>query len=222
MKNNLRVVFSVLSPLLLVLGDVGLFFSQTMFAGYVLIAFGCVLGLINFASDETFGTTERFHLLTLIATLLMVGLFVFSGIIKNIVIGAVVLFIVDFLIHVIDARNRINSKDEESYEAHNEKEVYDELENIREEFDHVKILEEGVIEDFSLKRQAEKLKEELKSALVLEDPKEGRYFYTEGGKMFHVAGCMAMRKTNKKEIKSSNSRTELLAKGYKSCKICNS
>jgi large-conductance mechanosensitive channel len=222
MKNNFDMILVFISPLLLILGDLGLFFSQTMFLGYVLFAFGCVLGLVNLARNSRFELTERFHLITIIAALLILGTFIFTGVLNQLIIAAIVLFVIDFIIHVIDAREISDEKPVKEYKKHNEEELYHELEEIQDEFNHVKILEEGDIEDVSLRRQAEQIKSELKAATVLQDPKGGRYLYTENGKMFHLAGCMSMQRTKKKEIKTTNSRTELLAKGYKACKVCNS
>ncbi|MGV8162684.1 MAG: hypothetical protein ACP5N2_05130 [Candidatus Nanoarchaeia archaeon] len=221
MKNNFEFTFSLLSPLLLILGDLSLFFSQTMFLGYILLALGCIIGLVALANNSLFEVTERFHLLTIIFSLLILGLFIFTGAINYLVVAAIVLFVINFMIHVIDSKSS-DEGEVKTYKKYNEEELYHELENIKEEFNQVKILQDGIIEDVSMKKQAEQLKAELKSAVVLQDPKEGRYFYTENGKMFHQAGCMAMQRTKKKDVKSTNSRTELLAKGYKSCKVCNS
>ena len=96
------------------------------------------------------------------------------------------------------------------------------MESIKKQLESVKIVEDGRSEDKVLRKQAEQIKKEIKRAVVVEDPKAGRYFYKEEGKTFHVAGCMALGKINKKEIKSSQSRTEVLARGYKPCKVCSS
>ena len=48
------------------------------------------------------------------------------------------------------------------------------------------------------------------------------YQYAQTGKSFHVAGCIALSRTKKENIKTSTSREELIEKGYKTCKVCNS
>ncbi|MCC7574215.1 hypothetical protein KO361_01345 [Candidatus Woesearchaeota archaeon] len=63
----------------------------------------------------------------------------------------------------------------------------------------------------------EKISELKKSVKELKD-----YFYTESGKSFHLGGCIALSRTKQENLKKSNSRQDLINKGYKSCKACNS
>jgi Ca2+/Na+ antiporter len=235
MKYNTSLLLRIISPFFLILGDVGLFFDKTMFAGYILFVVGCSLGLIGVALSSRFDAYERFHLLTSCLGFGILGVFLITGILERVIILALVLFVLNFVLMVMNLtgnNKKVNSSEEENetevkddkYKKFHEKKLYDELENIKDEFNHIQILEEGDIsslKDLSLKNEAEQIKKDISDAIIVQDPKEGRYFFKESGKMFHVKGCVALKKLNKKEIKSSNSRTELLAKGYKSCKSCN-
>lgn len=234
MKYKISFLLKLLSPLLLILGDLGLFFDRTIYAGYIMFALGSSFGLIGAALSSKHDSYERFSMLTSCLGFALLGVFMFTGILQRVVILALLLFVVDFVLMVIDLKTEIKNKKKkkkapveksENYKKFNEKEIYSELENIKEEVAHIQILEEGDIEDvedLSVKKQAEQIKKEFSEAIVVQDPKEGRYFFKENGKTFHVKGCIALRKIDKKETKSSNSRTGLLARGYKSCKSCNS
>jgi Ca2+/Na+ antiporter len=225
MKNTFATMLNVVAPSLLILGDLGLFFDKTMFAGYILFILGCAFGLIGVALSSKFESYERFNLLTSLMGFAIIALFVFTGILERVIIVALVLFVVNFVLMVVSLKKDAPVKQDEKYKKFNEKRLYNELDNIKEELGQVKIFEEGNvsdIEDLSLRNKAKQIKNDLAQAIVLEDPKEGRYFYKETGKMFHLKDCVSLQRANKKEIKASNSRTELLAKGYKSCKLCNS
>jgi hypothetical protein len=228
MKNNISLLLKVISPLLLLLGDAGLFFDKTMFAGYVLFILGCAFGFIGAAASSRFDVYERFHLLASLLGFGILGVFIITGILERVIILALILFVINFMLRVIDLRKeskRRTSKKEEKYKKINEEELYNELDNIKDEVNNIQILEEGSmndIADLSLKKEAEQIKKDFSQSIIVQDPKEGRYFYKENGKTFHVKGCTALSKLNKKEVKSSNSRTELLARGYTACKVCNS
>lgn len=234
MKYKISLLLKILSPILLIIGGLGLFFGRTLYMGYILFALGSSFGLIGAALSSKYDSYERFSLLTSCLAFALLGVFMIAGILQRVVILALLLFVIDFVLMVIDMKTaiRIRKKKKvspveksEKYKKFNEKEIYNELETIKDEVAHIQILEEGDIndvEDFSVKKQAEQIKKEFSEAIVVQDPKEGRYFFKENGKTFHAKGCIALRKMNKKEIKSSNSRTGLLARGYKSCKICNS
>jgi len=213
-------------------GDLGFFFKETMFVGYILFALGCVLGLSAIAISSRFELSEKFHLITVIMGLIMLGVFIFTGVLEQLIIAALVLFVMDFMILIIDFRQgnngsadnlkEENSSEKEQYSKFNEKKLYDELDHIKEEFSNVEIVRDTDYVDSGVEKKAEQIMNELKNVIVVEDPKNGRYFYKENGKMFHVAGCMSLQRTDKKDVLSTNSRTELLARGYKTCKVCNS
>ncbi len=65
-----------------------------------------------------------------------------------------------------------------------------------------------------LKDAIKELKKEIKPKQI--------YYYAESGKSFHLAGCIGISRTKKENIKQSTNRHDLIAKGYKTCKICNS
>jgi len=225
----IQFIYDMLSPLLLILGDLALFFKETMFVGYILFSIGCILGIITIARLNIFNESERFHLLVSLVGLATLGVFAFTGATEYIVIAILILFVIDFMILAIDNRNgsvdlnKLDKKSKkENYSKYNEEKIIDELNNIKEELNHVQVFEDGDIDDLTLKSQVEKIREEFSDAVIVQDPKEGRYFYKENGKSFHTKDCTILQRANKKDLKSSNSRTQLLAKGYSTCKICNS
>jgi lipid-A-disaccharide synthase-like uncharacterized protein len=278
MRDKPGTVLNVVAAGLLLLGDLGILFSQTGFAGYVLFSLGCVLALIGAARENILDLDERFHLLAALVGLIMLGFFVFTGALMAVVVLALVLFALDFLIALLDLRKAYSeirepgtriaerSADEEEfrilgaeefdfpeeqrrreakeeraekprprikeierelerkkYDEYQQKKMLEELDSIKDQLNSIQVIRgEGRSEagDVAVRKKAEQIKNEIKGAVVVEDPKAGRYFYKEDGKMFHVAGCMTLQRMNKKEIKPSQSRTALLAKGYKPCKIC--
>ncbi len=232
MKYKRLTLLRIFSSFFLVLGVGCLFFEEVVFIGYFLLILGSSFGIIGSALSSRYDIYERFHLLASIMGFGIVGVFFVTGLLERVVILALILFVVNFLITIIDLRNGnlmvkelVKKREAKKYDKFNEKEIYNELDNIKDEVGHIQILEEGNIDDevdLSLKNEAEQIKKEFSQAVVVQDPKEGRYFFKENGKMFHIKGCMALKRMNKKDIKSSNSRTELLARGYKSCKNCNS
>lgn len=248
MKNKIISLLEVMSPLFLVLGALGLLFSKSVEIGFIVLSLGCVTGMSVIASKSRIDVYEKFHLISCVVGLIIMGMFFFSGIIYKIAVSLVVLFAVDFLILLMDMgtfsgrrknnrytkenhseesseKQAIHSEKKENYGKFNEEKIYDELENIKDEFAQVQIYEAGDIEDMgdlALKKQAEKIKSDFDSAVIVQDPKEGRFFYKEAGSTFHLKGCLAVKRIKKKDLKSSNSRTVLLAKGYKPCKMCDS
>jgi hypothetical protein len=323
MKDKPGTTFSVAAAGLLLLGDLGLFFAQTRIAGYAAFLLGCILGIVSIARANELDNDEKFHFLVAILGLLILGIFMFTGVIFIVVILGLMLFAVDFLLALLDLRSIYEEEEidmyydeyaqpsvkepikeiksvklekpffkenlfkerpdnEKKFEEFQKRKVYDDLDSIKEQIENIKIIDDGETEDKLLRRQAEQIKKEFKGAtfleserntskkneelrkkkdsenlesikkqlesvriledgrtddkvlrkaaeqikkeirgaIVVEDPKAGRYFYKEDGKTFHVAGCMALKRINKKDKKSSQSRTELLARGYKPCKIC--
>lgn len=69
----------------------------------------------------------------------------------------------------------------------------------------------------SVKQAIKELKKEIQKTKAKET-----YYYTETGKTFHKAGCIALSRTKKENIKTNNSRDNIIALGYKTCKVCNS
>jgi hypothetical protein len=227
MKYKTSLFLKIISSFLLVLGTLGFFFPRTAFAGYLLFVLGCSFGLISVALHYKFDVYERFHLLTSLMGFGIVGLFILSGIKERVVIISLMLFIINLFIVLLNIPSRKKEDDvsepDVKYDKYNEKEIYNELDDLKDEVAQIQILEEGEIsdmKDLSAKAQAEQIKKEFSQAIIVEDPKDGRYFFKDTGKMFHLRGCTAIKNVRKKDLKSSNSRTELLARGYKPCKIC--
>ena len=68
-----------------------------------------------------------------------------------------------------------------------------------------------------VKQAIKELKKEIQKTKAKET-----YYYIETGKTFHKAGCIALSRTKKENIKTNNSRDNLIGLGYKTCKVCNS
>lgn len=199
---------SNISAILLLLSMAFIFFGG-LTTGIIIFLVGGILGIITVSNVRRIDTSDLFLVLTTVLGLFLVIYFVLEGVRRDLALLGLILYIVTFFMTLSRKQHRISSKRREfkmtPYEVDKDsainveaQKIYDDLENIKKELKVMHDVEEQSTDD------------------------KKKYYYKESGKSFHLAGCISLARTPKAEIKSSKSRTELLANGYKSCKICNS
>ncbi len=205
MKYNNVFLWSNISAILLVLSMAFLFFNGLV-QSLALFFVGAVIGLIIFLNIKKISNSDLFFVFSTVVGVFIVLYSLIVEIKSNLALLGLMLFMLCFFFSLSRERPVLASKklkvtpyvvDGDSAINVEAQKIYDDLENI---------------------------KKELKVMHEVETPQQEskKFYFKEGGKSFHLAGCISLARTPKSEIKSSKSRTELLANGLKSCKICNS
>jgi len=177
----------------------------------ILFVLGGLVGLVVISSVKKPDVSDLFLMLTTVLGLFIVIYFIVEGARKDLSLLGLILYTLAFFMTLSRTENKKKKGkvaqrefnmtpyevDKDSAINLESQKIYDDLENIKKEL---------------------KVMHEVETQI----PDAKKYYYKESGKSFHLAGCISLARTPKSEIKSLKSRTELLAHGYKSCKICNS
>jgi len=215
MGNKNNFFWKITLSIFFILGITTMIFIETINIGLILLMLSFFGSMIYFSQNYKIRFSDNFLLMTMCISLIVLihTLFIFYS--KNIVIISTSFFALNFLIQ-ISSLKKMPKKN---------KIVLSELKNKNIKKISKKPLK--TVEKETVVKKTEEIKEaiqELKEAITKKEDikKKETYYHTSKGKSFHLAGCISISRTKQEDLKKNNSRQDLISKGYKNCKNCNS
>ncbi len=208
MKNNNKFFLGLTASIIFAISSILMLFTDFIIIGAVLFIAGFFLATFSLSKTFTRGFKDSFLFVATVLSLVILAYTFFVDYSKNIIIISTSFYALNFLIQTSNVRRKKASKlsSKKSMAKKSSK-------NITGNVDDVKSKPQSV------KSAVAELKQEIRAnKSVAKD----NYYYVEKGTSFHKSGCIALARSSKGKLKVSHSRDDLISKGYKTCKLCNS
>ncbi|MFW6283283.1 MAG: hypothetical protein ACOC1P_04500 [Minisyncoccales bacterium] len=222
MKNKNKFFLGLVASIIFAVSSLMLLFSDFLITGSILFIFGFFVATISLSKIFSRSFEDSFLFVASVLSLVILVYIFFIEYSKNVIIISTSFYALNFLIQI----NSVERK-----KRHNRKKIIKRETTVKttnKTNDTTNKTNDELIKPVS-KIIKTKNPESVKVALV-EEKKEilsnksdkVKYYFVEGGSSFHLPGCIALARSDKRKLKGSHSRDDLIRKGYKTCKLCNS
>ncbi|MFP4568315.1 MAG: hypothetical protein ACLFN8_05210 [Candidatus Woesearchaeota archaeon] len=195
MKNKNKFFLSAITATIFTIGTILMLFSNTLHIGSAMLLLGFIIGTISLNTTRKRLFSDTFLFTAIIISLVILTYTYFIEYSKNIIIISTSFYALNFLIQINKPSYRVR-----------------EIKKIQTNKTKEKVS--------NIKKAIKEIKKEIQDNK--KDIPEIKYYFTDKGKSFHKAGCIALSRSKQENLKMSTMREELIAKGYKTCKACNS
>jgi energy-coupling factor transporter transmembrane protein EcfT len=216
MRNKNGFLWEILSSVLFVAGIIFMMFSF-LISGIILLSAGFLTSLFVLNKKRIFNFRENFLVISALLSLIIIIYISFISYSGNIIIISSSFYALNFLIQINYPQKKkvrlVKSVKGKNKDFVKVKRTKSQEKEIKEEMSTVKEAIKGLKKD---------LKDEIKKSAKKSESANNAYYYTDSGKSFHLPGCISISRTKQENLKKSDSRNDLISKGYKTCKACNS
>lgn len=221
MKNNNKFFLGLVASIIFVFGSLMMLFSDLLIVGSILFLIGFFVASI--ALSKTFSRLfgDSFLFVASVLSLVILVYVFFIDYSKNLIIISTSFYALNFLIQISNVGRKKVVKDKNVKKLKTNDLIKHGADKKIKHDDSIKPISKSVKakKPESIKVALAELKQEIQSNNKSDKVK---YYFVEGGSSFHLPGCIALARSDKSKLKVSHSRDDLISKGYKTCKLCNS